>query len=175
MTSKPSDWRKIIRNIESKYIEVASVLWRYWSMAAISSSRRYVWPWDWITAGIWTSSISRSGREAVWIIGRLTPVAEFPLSNLLTYIESLRWVDFRKYSNHCKQSGSDISDLLADVQVVALTEGWVCVIGDGTCLEVYWLLFGSTLYQFVKDYHVLEGFDLLWKGIFFSIVVNDLV
>jgi hypothetical protein len=48
------------------------------------------------------------------------PVVEFPLSNLLTYIK-LGWVEFGKYSNHCLQSRSDVSDLLAEVQIVTLS------------------------------------------------------
>lgn len=71
-------------------------------------------------------SIFRSGPVAAWIIGRLTPVVEFPLSNLLTYIK-LGWVEFGKYSNQCLQRGSDVSDLLAEVQIVALSQGCVRV------------------------------------------------
>lgn len=43
MTSKPSDWRKIIRNIETKYIEVLASLLRCLSTAVTSTSRRSRW------------------------------------------------------------------------------------------------------------------------------------
>lgn len=54
MTSKPSDWRKIIRNIETKYIEVIPHTPRSSSTAATSTSRRSPWPSDSPTARTWT-------------------------------------------------------------------------------------------------------------------------
>lgn len=84
VTNKPSDWRKIIRSIESKYIEVHSAPPRYSSTAATSSSRRSAWPSVSRSPATWKPSTSRSGLPTASIPAPSPAAADSHLYSIST-------------------------------------------------------------------------------------------